>query len=71
MITSANLGPAAPHSDQTDNGSGTLRGKLTLCRQTAVPHLVFEGLRGPAGAAIGRICRLSLAGDSGTATRGM
>ena len=52
MINSGNAGLAALLTGETDTASHAFREELTLCRETVVRPLVFEGLRGLAAVAV-------------------
>ena len=52
MINSGNLGLAALLTGETDTASQAFREELTLCRETVVRPVVFEGLRGLAAVAV-------------------
>jgi predicted ATPase len=52
MINSGNLGLAALLTGETDSASHAFREELTLCRETVVRPVAFEGLRGLAAVAV-------------------
>jgi hypothetical protein len=52
MINSGNLGLAALLTGETDTALHAFREELTLCRETVVRPVVFEGLRGLAAVAV-------------------
>jgi predicted ATPase/DNA-binding SARP family transcriptional activator len=52
MINSGNLGLAALLTGETDSASHAFREELTLCCETVVRPVVFEGLRGLAAVAV-------------------
>jgi predicted ATPase/DNA-binding SARP family transcriptional activator len=52
MINSGNHGLAALLTGETDTALQAFREELTLCRETVVPPVAFEGLRGLAAIAV-------------------